>query len=161
MGHRSGQNAQATTSVDSAGMAVTNAAKPNAGSSSAHPVASAVSQQADETPAPPPQTATVSLAPAATPKNAVSPADAAIVGDKIPAAPPQPATSNSQPATSFVVQVAAVSSQDVADILLSSLQKKGYTVAVHHEPQDKLLHVQIGSPFPDKEKKPRRCKPES
>jgi DedD protein len=47
------------------------------------------------------------------------------------------------------VQVAAVSSQDVADILLSSLQKKGYTVAVHHEPQDKLLHVQIG-PFPDR-----------
>ena len=37
----------------------------------------------------------------------------------------------------------------MADILLSSLEKKGYTVAVHHEPQDKLLHVQIG-PFADK-----------
>jgi DedD protein len=48
-----------------------------------------------------------------------------------------------------MVQVAAVSSQDVADILLSSLQKKGYSVAIHHEPQDKLLHVQIG-PFADK-----------
>jgi cell division septation protein DedD len=45
-----------------------------------------------------------------------------------------------------MVQVAAVSSQDVADILLASLQKKGYNVAVHHEPQDTLLHVQIG-PF--------------
>ena len=72
-----------------------------------------------------------------------------------PLAPPtrasasQPATSNLQPATSFMVQVAAVSSQDVADILTSSLEKKGYTVAVHHEPQDKLLHVQIG-PFTDK-----------
>jgi cell division septation protein DedD len=48
-----------------------------------------------------------------------------------------------------MVQVAAVSSQDVADILISSLTKKGYNVAVHHEPQDKLLHVQIG-PFADR-----------
>jgi len=46
-----------------------------------------------------------------------------------------------------MVQVAAVSSQDVANILLASLQKKGYTVAVHHDAQDNLLHVQIG-PFP-------------
>ncbi len=45
-----------------------------------------------------------------------------------------------------MVQIAAVSSQDVADILTSSLAKKGYTVSVRHEPQDKLLHVQIG-PF--------------
>ena len=50
-----------------------------------------------------------------------------------------------------MVQVAAVSSQDVADILTSSLEKKGYTVAVRHEPQDKLLHVQIG-PFTDKKR---------
>jgi cell division septation protein DedD len=148
MGHRSGQNAQASIAVDSAGMAVTSAVKPNAGSG-VHPVATPVAQQVDQTPAPPPQTATVSLTPAPAANNAVSPADAAIVGDKIPPAAPQPTTSNQQPATSFVVQVAAVSSQDVADILLSSLQKKGYTVAVHHEPQDKLLHVQIG-PFPDK-----------
>jgi cell division septation protein DedD len=45
-----------------------------------------------------------------------------------------------------MVQIAAVSSQDVADILLASLKKKGYSVSVRHEPQDKLLHVQIG-PF--------------
>jgi molybdopterin/thiamine biosynthesis adenylyltransferase len=57
----------------------------------------------------------------------------------------QPTTNNQQPAT-FMVQVAAVSSQDVADILLASLQKKGYSVAARHEPQDNLLHVQIG-PF--------------
>jgi len=69
-----------------------------------------------------------------------------IVGDKPPASAPQQPTNNQQPAGSFVVQVAAVSSQDVADILTSSLQKKGYSVSVRHEPQDKLLHVQIG-PF--------------
>jgi cell division septation protein DedD len=69
-----------------------------------------------------------------------------IVGDK----PPQPAASNQPPAISpsgtIMVQIAAVSSQDVADILLASLKKKGYSVSVRHEPQDKLLHVQIG-PF--------------
>ncbi len=80
--------------------------------------------------------ATVPLAPPATP----APSSAAAAA--------QPAASAS-PAGSFVVQVAAVSSQDVADILLTSLKKKGYAVAVHQEPQDKLLHVQIG-PFTDR-----------
>jgi cell division septation protein DedD len=50
---------------------------------------------------------------------------------------------------SFIVQVAAVSSQDVAGILLSTLQKKGYAVVARHEPQDQLLHIQIG-PFADR-----------
>jgi len=45
-----------------------------------------------------------------------------------------------------MVQIATLSSQDVANILLASLQKKGYSAAVRHEPQDNLLHVQIG-PF--------------
>jgi cell division septation protein DedD len=45
------------------------------------------------------------------------------------------------------VQVAAVSHQEDADILLNALKRRGYSVAVHHEPQDKLLHVQIG-PLP-------------
>jgi cell division septation protein DedD len=42
------------------------------------------------------------------------------------------------------VQVAAVSHQEDADILLNALKRRGYNVAVRHEPQDKLLHVQIG-----------------
>jgi DedD protein len=46
-----------------------------------------------------------------------------------------------------LVQIAAVSHQEDADILVSALKRRGYTVAVRHEPQDKLLHVQIG-PFP-------------
>ena len=89
---------------------------------------------------------TLSAPPTSTRTAPPPPAEPSLAGDK-PA--PQPATNNPQPATSYVVQVAAVSSQDVADILTSSLQKKGYTVAVRHEPQDKLLHVQIG-PFADK-----------
>ena len=48
-----------------------------------------------------------------------------------------------------IVQVAAVSHQEDADVLLVALRRRGYTVAIHHEPQDKLLHVQIG-PFASK-----------
>jgi len=66
-----------------------------------------------------------------------------IVGDKPPTSNQPPAIS---PSGTIMVQIAAVSSQDVADILLTSLRKKGYSVSVRHEPQDKLLHIQIG-PF--------------
>ena len=34
--------------------------------------------------------------------------------------------------------------QEDADILASALKRKGYTVAVRHEPTDKLLHIQLG-----------------
>jgi DedD protein len=47
---------------------------------------------------------------------------------------------------SAVVQVAAVSHQEDADVLMSALKKHGYNVAIRQEPQDKLLHVQVG-PF--------------
>ena len=45
-----------------------------------------------------------------------------------------------------VVQVAAVSHQEDADLLVTTLKRRGYAVAIHSEPQDKLLHIQIG-PF--------------
>jgi cell division septation protein DedD len=44
-----------------------------------------------------------------------------------------------------MVQIAAVSHQEDADLLLSALRSHGYAVFVRQE-QDKLLHVQIG-PF--------------
>ena len=153
MGHKS--SPPVVAAIDPASGVSVSAAKPAAGSLAPHSSAPAQQANADPTPSPTPsqtsptQTATVSLAPPATPKKTVAPADRMIVGDKPPAAAPPPTTNNQQPTTAFVVQVAAVSSQEVADILLASLQKKGYTVAVHREPQDKLLHVQIG-PFNDR-----------
>jgi DedD protein len=45
-----------------------------------------------------------------------------------------------------VVQVAAMSHQEDADVVAVDLKRRGYTVAIRHEPQDKLFHVQIG-PF--------------
>ena len=46
----------------------------------------------------------------------------------------------------LMVQVAAVSRPGDAQALIDALRKRGYTVAAHNEPQDSLLHVQIG-PF--------------
>jgi DedD protein len=48
-----------------------------------------------------------------------------------------------------VVQVAAVSRQGDAAMLMTALKRKGYNAAIRQVPQDKLLHVQIG-PFTTK-----------
>jgi len=50
------------------------------------------------------------------------------------------------PAGAIMVQIAAVSHQQDADVLVSALQKFGYSASVHSESTDNLLHVQIG-PF--------------
>ncbi len=46
-----------------------------------------------------------------------------------------------------MVQIAAVSHREDADVLVSALKKLGYNASVRSEATDKLLHVQIG-PFP-------------
>jgi DedD protein len=74
-----------------------------------------------------------------------------------PVSMPRPATATTTPTApvaipgigSVVVQVAAVSHQEDADVLANALKKHGYTVAIRQEQQDKLLHVQVG-PFANK-----------
>ncbi len=65
------------------------------------------------------------------------------------AAPPAlsaaPAPGSGKP----MVQIAAVARQEDADVLVSALRQRGYGVVVRNEPQDKLLHVQVG-PFADR-----------
>jgi len=78
--------------------------------------------------------APIRVAPAAVASAAVAPAAAAT---------PQPG------AMTAVVQIAAVSHQEDAEMLATTLKRKGYSVGIRNEPQDKLLHVQIG-PFPSK-----------
>jgi len=60
--------------------------------------------------------------------------------------PPVPATGPAPPAAPAIVQVAAVSHQEDADVLLSALRKRGYNVSARQEPQDNLIHIQVG-PF--------------
>lgn len=109
------------------------------------PVASTAAKPAAGSAAPPAVVAAPS--PDASPQPTTRP-DAAITSTRSAPAPARPAAPAA--AGSFMVQVAAVSSQDIADIEVNALKKDGYAVVVRHEPQDKLLHVQIG-PFAGKE----------
>jgi cell division septation protein DedD len=151
MGRKSAQAAPVDTSAASADTSSYGSAKPAAGSLASQPEAPTAQPMADNAAAPvvaqPDSAATSPATPASPSANAAPPADAA------PVATSKPPTGNLQPAPSpggtIMVQIAAVSSQDVANILLASLQKKGYSVVIRHEPQDKLLHVQIG-PFADR-----------
>lgn len=62
---------------------------------------------------------------------------------------PAAAMPETNPNGTAIVQVAAVSHQEDADVLISALKKRGYAVFIRQEPQDHLLHVQIG-PFATK-----------
>jgi DedD protein len=52
-------------------------------------------------------------------------------------------------ASSFMVQVAAVSKQEDAEILVTALRKKQYAVFIANATGDPLFHVQVG-PFTDR-----------
>lgn len=54
--------------------------------------------------------------------------------------------SSEVPAGALMVQIAAVSQQQDADVLMGALRRRGYTVGAHREPLDGLIHVRIG-PF--------------
>jgi DedD protein len=103
----------------------------------------------DAAPAPPKHVsqalvaATESAAAAVKPSARVAPAPATVASTPEPVAAPAPGTG--QP----MVQIAAVARQEDADVLVSALRQRGYGVVVRSEPQDKLLHVQVG-PFADR-----------
>jgi cell division septation protein DedD len=90
-----------------------------------HPVKAAFTSSRSEVPA------------EVTPRSAIKPAGIIPIAAALPSA------------GSSVVQVAAMSHQEDADVVAVDLKRRGYAVAVRHEPQDKLFHVQIG-PFGNK-----------
>jgi cell division septation protein DedD len=45
-----------------------------------------------------------------------------------------------------MVQIAAVSHSEDANVLVNALRRRGYSVSVRRDPLDGLLHVQVG-PF--------------
>jgi len=55
---------------------------------------------------------------------------------------PEPAVATG----SFVVQVAAVSHEEDAQLLVTALKAKGYPVSAHTESADKFYHISVG-PF--------------
>ena len=106
------------------------------------PAAATTPNTAAAAPAEAPQSETATPAPAHT----APPHTAATV----PAAEPPPAPPTVAPgAGTFLVQIAAVSHQEDATLLVGALKSKGYAVTARNEPQDKLFHIQVG-PFATK-----------
>jgi cell division septation protein DedD len=93
----------------------------------------------DAAPAPPKHVSQALVA--ATESAAVQKPSAGLAATTVPIAAP----ATGQP----MVQIAAVARQEDADVLVSALRQRGYGVVVRNEPQDKLLHVQVG-PFADR-----------
>lgn len=99
---------------------------------------------------------TGSLSPAAAAQEPAPPTPA----DEAPdSEPPAQKPSNTAPAVhtaipqyntsqtgSWVVQVAAVENSEDADVLVSALRQRGYSVSERHGAGDNLIHVQVG-PF--------------
>ncbi len=63
------------------------------------------------------------------------------------AAIPQPASAS---VGTIMVQIAAVKNRPDAEALADALRKNGFTPTIRTEPQDKLLHVQVG-PFSNRD----------
>ena len=171
--------ADATGGDAAASNAADTAAKPSAGSPAIQAIPSYQSQKGADTttrstPAPTlkgttPATATSvtvpmdNVATTARPKKpVVADPDGQVVGDAARPAltrpvltPSAPAaqTATAMPATTasgtVYVQIAAVSHKEDADVLLSALRRRGYTVFPRTSDADKLIHVQVG-PFANK-----------
>lgn len=60
-------------------------------------------------------------------------------------------TAGAQPhaQNALMVQIAAVSHQEDADVLLNALRHRGYAVSSRRDPADGLIHVRLG-PFPSR-----------
>ncbi len=57
-----------------------------------------------------------------------------------------PVQSAIPPAGSWMVQIAAVSNEEDADVLMTALRQRGYAIRQRRDPVDNLIHVQVG-PF--------------
>lgn len=116
-----------------------NTPTPSTNFNSFKPAAGSPSGASSNTPKPAPAPVT---APPVAESPAAPPEAAPIVHNPAttPVAPVQPATT----AGTIYVQVAAVTHQEDAELLLGALKAKGYPTASRTEPQDKLFHIQVG-----------------
>jgi len=136
-----------TPGTAAVGQPATPASKPSAGQSGAQPLQPAAtadqpnSSASDSTPVPAPVAVSVPTGSnggaTASPGQTAS-AEAASTGTGV-----QPALAQ---ASGIMVQIAAVSHPEDADVLVGALRKRGYAVSARHDPADGLLHVQVG-PF--------------
>lgn len=167
VGHRSSpqtslQQAIMTNSAPS--LALSAQAKPSASADGSQPVSPQAPDHSNAAIANPDASdpATAAAAPAVAPPGGVPVAHpgsvtppAAVVQTALPVTPGsgQPMASNglvhpalAPAAGNWVVQIAAVSQPEDANVLVTALRKRGYSVSVRRDPVDNLMHVQVG-PF--------------
>jgi DedD protein len=136
----------ATTSTPEATPSTTNfnSFKPAAGSPAAGP------QPASHTIVAPPSAPAAEPAPApAHPTAPPVPAEAAPLVHPSPTAATRPIASAPPPPVaiptgSFIVQVAAMSHEEDANLLVGALKARGYPAMSRTDPQDRLFHIQVG-----------------
>jgi len=164
VGHRSSAEPSAAQSATAGGQPeaqwVSGQAKPAASQNRVAPQADPQPASSDSvTPEAAAEDTTSAPAGAPAHANAAYPSPAAPSGKPAVVQAALPAQSAVQPAagsgqvqaalgqgTPWMVQIAAVSHSEDADVLVSALRKKGYTVSARRDPMDNLLHVQVG-PF--------------
>ena len=81
-----------------------------------------------------------------TAKNSAAQPSPARVAAPPPGQPASAAVSGNTSSVPAMVQIAAVSHQEDADVLVRALKKRGHDVIARQDPTDKLIHVQLG-PF--------------
>jgi len=159
LGHRGTLNAVVAPGTDAPQPAGASAAKPSAGAQTPAAPAAGVPTASDPAQESAPITGTSpainQAVPAAQPsaqpagnsaQTQVRPALSAANAAAPPAQPNGAIRPALGAAGSFVVQIAAVSNQEDADVLSNALRKRGYAVIAKREPADNLIHVRIG-PF--------------
>jgi DedD protein len=128
------------------------ASVPSSGSAAGKPAAGNKTPETTTQTCPP---GSPNCAPATTPADTSKPADQSASqagGSKTPdqtGAPSGSTEAKNGAGSSYMVQVAAVSKQEDAEILKNALQKKQYPVFIANSTGDPLFHVQVG-PFSEK-----------
>ena len=128
--------------------------KPSAGQIGAQPQQQAVDPADSTVPSDAPSATAGTSSPirSSTADPATSPAEPvhAVLNGQSAAAQPVSGAGSVQPAlaqpSGIMVQIAAVSHPEDAEVLVGALRKRGYVVTSRRDPTDGLLHVQIG-PF--------------
>jgi DedD protein len=104
-------------------------------------------QSSSPSPVPAPGEQSPDSAPSATESGEVKPALHAVMTNSGTGLPAASAVARALPSQgSIMVQIAAVSQPEDAEVLMSALRKRGYAVGARREPLDGLIHVRIG-PF--------------
>lgn len=145
VGHRSGPETSVTAQTEGASPSANfSSFKPSAGTAAGTPVVApaVATTPAAQTTATPVRETVASNAPTTT--AAAQPA--APVVRQAPAAPTTTLVETPAVSGVYMVQVAAVSHQEDAELLLQALKQRGYAVAAHSLPTDTLIHIQVG-PF--------------